>query len=195
VHARISCPWLAAVLTWRAVAGWGRNFCCKQKLKMLFILNMAEYTKRMVLCKRFLRPLWMLLTIPKRTGCKDLTAVVTRITIENDFQNHYGGEGAGRRGMHERIIAAIPQSSADTMLEVALIQDDTHANVGLELRYLAWSAGLGWYRQQTLTLDHTAAQALLRTLRSVRDFFNTASLSGPRGKVIPFVGPAVWKNA
>jgi hypothetical protein len=56
---------------------------------------------------------------------------------------------AERGCMQENIITAIPQGSADTVLEVALIYDDNQ-DVHIELRYLVWGAGVGWYRQHTL---------------------------------------------
>jgi hypothetical protein len=44
--------------------------------------------------------------------------------------------------MRENVIAAIPQCSADTVLEVALIHDDSQ-DVHIELRYLVWGTGVG----------------------------------------------------
>ena len=85
--------------------------------------------------------------------------------------------------MQENIIAAIPQGSADTVLEVALIHDDSQ-DVHIELRYLAWGSGVGWYRQHTLKLDRPAAQALLRTLGYVQGRLRTAP-DGQARKVIP----------
>jgi hypothetical protein len=86
--------------------------------------------------------------------------------------------------MQEKIIAAIPQGSEDTALEVALIQDDHHG-MHVELRYLAWSAGVGWYRQHTLRLDRPAARTLLRALGYVRNLLGTEAPRGQAKKVIP----------
>jgi hypothetical protein len=93
--------------------------------------------------------------------------------------------------MQEHIIATIPQGSADTALEVALLQDE-RKDVYIELRCLAWGTGVGWYRQHTLKLDRLAAQALLRTLGYVRSRLDPVPLSGQIRKVIPLpcTGPA-----
>ena len=86
--------------------------------------------------------------------------------------------------MQEDIIAAIPQGSADTVLEVALIRDDSQ-DVHIELRYLAWGAGVGWYRQHTLKLDRSAAQALFRTFGYIRSCLAKLPLDESAKKVIP----------
>ena len=86
--------------------------------------------------------------------------------------------------MQENIIATIPQGSADTVLEVALIHDGSQG-VHIELRYLAWGAGVGWYRQHTLKLDRSAAQALFRTLGYIRSCLAKLPLDGSAKKVIP----------
>jgi hypothetical protein len=86
--------------------------------------------------------------------------------------------------MQENIITAIPQGSADTVLEVALIYGDSQ-DVHIELRYLVWGAGVGWYRQHTLKLDRTTAQALFRTLGYVRSCLAKLPLDGSAKKVIP----------
>lgn len=86
--------------------------------------------------------------------------------------------------MQENIIAAIPQGSADTVLEVALIHDDSQ-DVHIELRYQAWGSGVGWYRQHTLKLDRSAAQALFRTLGYIRSCLAKLPLDGSAEKVIP----------
>src|SRR5215510_8277690 len=70
---------------------------------------------------------------------------------------------AERRCMQENIIATIPQGSADTVLEVALIHDGSQ-DVHIELRYLAWGAGVGWYRQHTLKLTLCPYTTLCRSV-------------------------------
>lgn len=87
--------------------------------------------------------------------------------------------------MQEKILAAIPQGSTDTVLEVALIQDERGDRSHLELRSLTWSASLGWYRQHTLKLDRDATQALLRTFGYVRRYLEKESSPEPVRKVIP----------
>jgi hypothetical protein len=89
--------------------------------------------------------------------------------------------------MHETIIATIPQRDTDTVLEVALIRD-AYEGTRIALRYLVWSPGLGWYRQQTLTLDPSAARALLRALGHVRSCLGNIVGSGQERKVIPLPG-------
>src|SRR5215813_2587321 len=91
---------------------------------------------------------------------------------------------AERRCMQENIIATIPQGSADTVLEVALIHDGSQG-VHIELRYLAWGTGVGWYRQHTLKLDRSAAQALFRTLGYIRSCLAKLPRDESAEKVIP----------
>jgi hypothetical protein len=87
--------------------------------------------------------------------------------------------------MHEEVIAAIPQEGGDTVLEVALMHDGI-GNTGVELRYLIWGTGLGWYRQHTLTLDGTAARALLRTLGTVQRRLEQKTATGQASHVLAF---------
>jgi hypothetical protein len=87
--------------------------------------------------------------------------------------------------MHEEVIAAIPQGSGDTVLEVALMHDGA-GSTGVELRYLVWSTGLGWYRQHTLALDSAAVRALLRTLGSVQRRLEQKTATALARNVIPF---------
>jgi hypothetical protein len=88
--------------------------------------------------------------------------------------------------MHEEVIAAIPQEGGDTLLEVALMHDGA-GSTGVELRYLIWGAGLGWYRQQTLMLNSAAACALLRTLGGVQRRLEQKTAKGRVSNVIPFL--------
>jgi hypothetical protein len=88
--------------------------------------------------------------------------------------------------MYEEVIAAIPQEGGDSLLEVALMHDDGAGRPGVELRYLIWGAGLGWYRQHTLTLDSAAARALLRTLGGVQRRLEQKTAKGQVSNVIPF---------
>jgi|ERR671922_1713776 fructose-1,6-bisphosphatase/inositol monophosphatase family enzyme len=87
--------------------------------------------------------------------------------------------------MHEEVIAAIPQEGGDTLLEVALLHNGA-GSTGVELRYLIWGAGLGWYRQHTLMLDSAAARALLRTLGGVQRRLEQKTAKGRVSNVIPF---------
>jgi hypothetical protein len=88
--------------------------------------------------------------------------------------------------MHQEVVATVPQDNGETTLEVALVYDGA-GGARLELRHLVWGAGLGWYRQQTLTLDGRAARALLGALGSVRHRLKPATMSHAEGKVIPFL--------
>jgi len=87
--------------------------------------------------------------------------------------------------MREEVIAAIRQEGGDTVLEVALMHDGV-GSAGVELRYLVWGSGLGWYRQHTLTLDSAAARALLRTLGAVQRRLEQKIANGQVSNVIPF---------
>ena len=86
--------------------------------------------------------------------------------------------------MHEEIIATIPQKQQDTVLEVVLLHGDNGAS-HIELRYMTWGAGLGWYRQKTLALDRDAARALLQNLGQVRSQAGAAPSHRRGRKAIP----------
>lgn len=91
--------------------------------------------------------------------------------------------------MPEEIIATIPQTRDDTVLEVALVHEkDTELRV--ELRSLLWGTGLGWYRGQTLTMDHTVARALLQSLSQARHRMGGSAACEFGRKVIPFPRPS-----
>jgi hypothetical protein len=92
------------------------------------------------------------------------------------------------KGMREEIIATIPQTDGEAMLEVALMHDGAGRTM-VELRSLVWGSGLGWYRQQTLTLDGTTASNLLCRLSSVRHRLRTKSERKQRSNIIPFPRP------
>jgi hypothetical protein len=87
--------------------------------------------------------------------------------------------------MREEIIGTIPQANDDIVLEVALMHDDA-GQTAVELRYLVWGDGLGWYRQQTLTVDGTTASHLLCRLSSVRHRLRPKADPGRRDNVLPF---------
>jgi len=87
--------------------------------------------------------------------------------------------------MREEIIGTIPQADGDKVLEVALMHDDT-GQTEVELRYLVWGKGLGWYRQQTLTLDGTTASNLLCRLSSVRHRLRPKPDRRPEKNILPF---------
>ena len=87
--------------------------------------------------------------------------------------------------MREEIIATIPQTTDDSMLEVAMTYDaDNHARV--ELRYLTRANGIGWYRQKSLSLDASATDALLASLGQVRKRLKTRGQAREDGKLLPF---------
>jgi hypothetical protein len=86
--------------------------------------------------------------------------------------------------MHEEVLATIPQDGSDNVLEVALIHDGA-TDPSVELRYLSWGTGLGWYRQHTLKLDRTAAWALLRTFGPLRRRLAQDTSSTADRQVIP----------
>jgi hypothetical protein len=90
--------------------------------------------------------------------------------------------------MREEIIATIPQADGEAMLEVALMHDGA-GRAMVELRSLVWGSGLGWYRQQTLTVDGTTASNLLCRLSSVRHRLRTKSdrrQRNERDNILPF---------
>ena len=87
--------------------------------------------------------------------------------------------------MREEILATIPQKQSDSVLEVVLIIQENNRSC-VELRQLVWGSGLGWYRQHTLTLETTAARALLRGLKQLRSRFGGDGNLSQERKVIPF---------
>ena len=87
--------------------------------------------------------------------------------------------------MREEIVATIPQGDGELMLEVALKQDEAGRTM-VELRHLVWGRELGWYRQQTLTLDGTTASNLLCRLSSVRQRLRPKPDSRQRNNILSF---------
>jgi hypothetical protein len=87
--------------------------------------------------------------------------------------------------MPETIIATIPQAEAHTVVEVVLLHDDSPER-WLALRSLVWSADVGWYRTQTLHLDHTAVRALQRALEHAQGQWTPRRPAVRPTNVIPF---------
>ena len=97
------------------------------------------------------------------------------------------------------ILATIPNGASatarpDTALEIAveLPQPDEPNGQAAEqpsiaFRRLTWGSGLGWCRQQTLTLTPAEAEAVLKALQKSRRKWRGDS-AAPQGKVIPFPG-------
>lgn len=90
--------------------------------------------------------------------------------------------------MQQQLLAIIAVANPDTLLEVSL---DQHPQGGqsIELRRLSWGEGVGWYGQQTLRLDTTEAEALLRALKQHRNKWQAKSTE-PKRKVLLFPGLA-----
>ena len=61
----------------------------------------------------------------------------------------------------------IPNGGPNTAVEVGLV-NGADGKRDVELRSLVWGDGLGWYRQQTLTLDRDAVTALVQALGTVQ---------------------------
>jgi hypothetical protein len=91
----------------------------------------------------------------------------------------------GEAIMREEILTTIPQQQSDSVLEVVLVVKENNRSC-IELRQLVWGSGLGWYRQHTLTLEATAARALLRGLKQLRNRCGGDGDLGQERKVIPF---------
>lgn len=97
------------------------------------------------------------------------------------------------------ILATIPNEASatarlDTALEIAveLPQADepngpADEQPSIAFRRLTWGSGLGWCRQQTLTLTPAEAEAVLKALQKSRRKWRGDSAASP-GKVIPFPG-------
>lgn len=87
--------------------------------------------------------------------------------------------------MQEEVVATIPQDDAGNVLEVVLVQDGT-SGPRVELRFLSWGTGLGWYRQYTIRLERTAARALLRTFDHLRRRLEWNTSPTLRRQIFPF---------
>ena len=95
------------------------------------------------------------------------------------------------------IVTTIPNGASttarpDTALEIAveLPQADkpngqADEQPSIAFRRLTWGSGLGWCRQQTLTLTPAEAEAVLKALQKSRRKWRGAAAT-PHGKVIPF---------
>ena len=90
----------------------------------------------------------------------------------------------------DEILATIPQEGGDTALEVAMTHNSP-TDVSVELRYLVWGRGLGWYRQHTLKLNGTAARDLIRALGIVQRRMEDQLVEGLGCRVLPFPRPRV----
>lgn len=97
------------------------------------------------------------------------------------------------------ILATIPNGASatdrpDTALEIAVelpqadeSNEQADEQPSIAFRRLTWGSGLGWCRQQTLTLTPAEAEAVLKALQKSRRKWRGAS-DTPQGKVIPFPG-------
>lgn len=85
---------------------------------------------------------------------------------------------------HKEILTTIAHPDSTSCLEVAL-KTDPEGRRTLELRRLLWGEGVGWYSQQTLSLETEEAEQLLHGLRrGRRSWGGQFATSGE--KVIPF---------
>ena len=88
--------------------------------------------------------------------------------------------------MKEEIIAAIPQTQRDDhVLEVAITYD-ADETARAELRDLTWGNGIGWHRQKALSLDASAAEALLKSLGQIKRRLTSRDHGQIESKVILF---------
>jgi hypothetical protein len=97
-------------------------------------------------------------------------------------------------GRKEEVLATIPQRGGDTALEVVMAHDPGDGTA-VELRYLVWGVGVGWYRQQTLRLDGTTARGLIQALGIVRRRMESQSLEGLTHEVLPFPQPGSHRES
>jgi hypothetical protein len=85
----------------------------------------------------------------------------------------------------EEVLATIPQRGDDTVLEVVMTHDTLGAT-SIELRYLVWGNGLGWYRQHTLKLDGTTSRDLIQALGVVQRRMEHQAVESITHKILPF---------
>lgn len=84
----------------------------------------------------------------------------------------------------EKILSTLASTNPASCLEVA-VGTDSQGGRQLELRRLSWGEGIGWYCQQTLSLNADETAGLLQTLRASH-FRWRDHLTIGRGTVIPF---------
>jgi hypothetical protein len=101
----------------------------------------------------------------------------------HDFHSQQPREQTDTR--QEEVLVTIPQKGDDTVLEVVMIHD-TIGGATIELRYLVWGNGLGWYRQHTLKLDGTTARDLIQALGVVQRRMEHQAVESLAHKVLPF---------
>jgi hypothetical protein len=102
------------------------------------------------------------------------------------IQNVHSQQSHARQdGRPEEILATIPQKGGDTALEVVMTHDSAN-EAHIELRYLVWGIGLGWYRQHTLKLDGTTARDLIRALGIVQRRTEHQTVESLAQNVLPF---------
>jgi hypothetical protein len=85
----------------------------------------------------------------------------------------------------EVVLATIPQSSDDTVLEVVMIHE-ANGGTNVELRSLVWGNGLGWCRQHTLQLNGTTARRLIQALGVVQRREERQAVDALAHKILSF---------
>jgi hypothetical protein len=73
---------------------------------------------------------------------------------------------------------------AHTAVEVALV-DGADGEKDIKLRSVVWGDGLGWYRQQTLTLDSNDITALMRALGTAQARLRPLPAKAPAQPLTP----------
>lgn len=103
--------------------------------------------------------------------------------MSHDFHSQQPHERTDTR--QEEVLVTISQKGDDAVLEVVMIHDAVGATA-IELRYLVWGNGLGWYRQHTLRLDGTTARDLSQALSVVQRRMEHRAVEALGHKVLPF---------
>ena len=78
----------------------------------------------------------------------------------------------------------IPNGGSNTAIEVGLV-NGADGKRDIELRSMVWGDGLGWYRQQTLTLDRNAVTALVQALGTVQARLRTPTSTAHARTITP----------
>ena len=79
----------------------------------------------------------------------------------------------------------MPNGDAKTAVEVALV-NGADGNEDVELRSVVWGDGLGWYRQQTLTLDSRDISALIHALGTAQARLRPSPTQSSQSTLTPF---------
>jgi hypothetical protein len=96
-------------------------------------------------------------------------------------------------GLREVALGVVDGRRDTEKLELVCVEGDSGRGE-VELRLLAWSEGIGWYRQRTLPLPADSAQLRILLRRAERRSASRARCAGDPAKIVPFPAGASFKR-